>query len=125
MAERGVLSAQTTSCRTAAGALGLAWRQPYRGSEQGWQPPSPRKGDERHQPRSSHQDAGAVVATTGTADGLAGGETGKPLIPLTIGQAAATTFSALPVTVTADLSAALTTATTAPAAGPLAKAQNS
>ena len=64
------------------------------------------------------------MATTGTAAGLAGGETGKPLMPLTMGQAAATTSSALPVTVTADLSAALTTATTAPAAGPLAKAQN-
>ena len=62
---------------------------------------------------------------TGTAAGLGGGATGKPLMPLTMGQAAATTSAALPVTVTADLSAALTTATTAPAAGPLAKAQNS
>ena len=65
------------------------------------------------------------MAMTGTAAGLGGGATGKPLMPLTMGQAAATTSAALPVTVTADLSAALTTATTAPAAGPLAKAQNS
>ena len=46
------------------------------------------------------------------------------MMPLMMRQAAATTSSALPVTVTADMSAALTTAKTAPPAGPLAKAQN-
>lgn len=37
------------------------------------------------------------MATTGTAAGLAGGETGKPLMPLTMGQAAATTVLAMAV----------------------------
>ena len=63
--------------------LGLACQQPNRGSEQGWLRPSSAKGGERHQPLRSHQEAGAVVAMTGIAAGLAGGETGKPLMPLT------------------------------------------